>query len=118
MQNTQHEATWKIYQDAWADISADTRKQLISESVAEGCHFADPNSELASVGALIAHIEEFQKAYPGAYFVTHKFMEHHGQSIAEWMMYAKDGSEFLPGTSVARYGADGRLTDLAGYWKL
>ena len=118
MSNDTHEAQWKAYSEAWADITPEKRRELLVPVVAAGCLFADPDTEVGGLDAFLAHIEKFQQDYPGAYFETRKFMEHHGQSLAEWMMRSKDGAEFLPGTSVARYGEDGRITQIAGFWKL
>lgn len=118
MPNQMHDATWKTYGEAWADVPPTERQQLLSQCVAKECAFADPNTELSGVEALTAQIEEFQKLYPGAYFKTSRFLSHHGQSVAQWMMHAKDGSELFPGISVARYGEDGRITHLAGFWTL
>ncbi|MCU1321089.1 MAG: nuclear transport factor 2 family protein [Acidobacteriaceae bacterium] len=118
MPNKTYEAQWETYSEAWTGISPQQRKELLTHSVAINCSFADPDTEGAGLEALTAHIEKFQKDYPGAYFETRRFIEHHGQSVAEWMMRGKDDSEFLPGTSVARYGEDGKITHLAGFWKL
>ena len=118
MPNTTHEAQWKAYSEAWANINPEERKKLLAQSVAMNCSFSDPETEVFGLEAFTKHIEKFQEQYPGAYFETRKLIEHHGQSVAEWMMHGKDGSNFLPGTSVARYGDDGKMTHIAGFWKL
>ena len=118
MSTKTHEAQWNAYTEAWSAITPEERKQLLTQTVATTCSFADPDTEGSGLEAFTAHIEKFQKDYPGAYFEVRKFLEHHGQSVAEWMMHGKDGSEFLAGTSVARYGDDGKLLQVAGFWKL
>ena len=118
MSNHTHEAQWEKYTAAWGAITPEERRNLLDQSVSANCCFADPDTEGSGLEAFTAHIENFQKQYPGAYFETRRFIEHHGQSVADWMMHNKDGSDFLPGTSVARYGEDGTLTNVAGFWKL
>ena len=118
MSSNTHEAQWQAYSEAWAHITPEKRKELLSPVISEDCSFADPDTEVHGLDAFIVHIEKFQRDYPGAYFETRKFIEHHGQSVAGWIMRGKDGAEFLPGTSVARYGEDGRMTHIAGFWKL
>lgn len=110
--------TWKTYQDAWADIPTAQRQSLLARSVAEDCTFTSPDSEGRGLATLAPHIEAFQQQYPGASFITHTLIAHHAQLLAEWTMYNKDGSEFLKGTSYARFNADGLLTHLAGFWQL
>lgn len=116
--NNAQETQWNKYLEAWAAITSEHRKALLDQSVSASCCFTDPDTEVHGLGAFTTHIEKFQEQFPGAYFRTNKFIEHHGQSVAEWMMHNKDGSEFLPGTSVARYGQDGKMTHIAGFWKL
>jgi hypothetical protein len=117
MANETLEMLWNTYSEAWSEITTKERKQLLTRGVTSDCYFADPNTELRGLAAFTRHIEEFQKLYPGAYFETLKFSEHHGQSVAEWMMHGKNGSELLPGISVARY-ANGKMSHVAGFWKL
>ena len=118
MSKNKHEALWNKYSEAWASAAPEKRKELLTQVASESCSFADPDTEVFGLEALTAHIAKFQEQFPGAYFETRRFIEHHGQSVAEWMMHDKDGSEFLPGVSVARYGEDGKMTHIAGFWRL
>jgi hypothetical protein len=58
-----------------------------------------PAGEGRGPAELTEHIEAFQTQYPVASFKTHGMIVHHGQALAEWMMYEKNGKEFLPGRS-------------------
>ena len=118
MTDTTHQAQWDQYSQAWADITPEERQNLLQQSVSTNCFFTDPDTEVVGLSDFTAHIERFQNQFPGAYFETRSFIEHHGQSVAQWMMHGKDGSDVLPGTSVARYGDDGKMTHIAGFWKL
>jgi SnoaL-like domain len=118
MTDRMKEVRWRSYSEAWADITPETREKLLDESVVTDCYFADPDTELQGFQAFTAHIEKFQRDYAGAYFETLEFIEHHRQSVARWMMHGKDGSDLLQGTTVARYETDGKMTHIAGFWKL
>jgi hypothetical protein len=114
----QYQSTWKTYQDAWANIPAVERKELLRQSVAEDCVFTSPQYEGSGLMQLVARVDEFQKLYPGASFKTHKLIVHHDQLLAQWIMYDGSGAEFLPGSSYARFNADGQLIQLVGFWEL
>lgn len=118
MSNTTHEVQWKAYSEAWADIRPEERTKFLTQSVSTNCSFTDPDTEKFGLEELTSHIEKFQQQFSGAYFETRGFIEHHGQSVAEWMMHSQDGSDFLPGKSVARYGDDGKMTQIAGFWRV
>jgi hypothetical protein len=107
-----------VYQDAWADIAHADRERLIRSSVAEEAIFTSPNIEGQGIENLLNHIEDFQGKFPGAYFRANSVLEQHGQLLAEWTMFSKDGTEFLTAHSYARFDGTGRFTRLAGFWRL
>ena len=109
---------WKNYQDAWADISPSERERLLRASTAEDVVFTSPNAKGQGFGNLLAHIADFQTQFPGAYFRNNRLFEQHGQLLSEWTMFNRDGSEFLTAHSYAQCNDGGRLTHLAGFWKL
>ena len=109
---------WKTYQDAWADIAVDERERLLRQSVTDDVIFTAPPYEGQGLGNLLEHIAQFQIQFPGARFESNKLFTHHGQLLSEWTMYNKDGSEFLTAHSYARFDEPGRLTHLAGFWKV
>ena len=117
MEKEIYESNWNTYQDAWANISAAERQELLARAVAEDCTFESQGGEGRGLAGLAAHIEVFQKQYPGASFKTHAMIVHHEQALAEWMIYDKDGAECLPGKTYARFGADGRIRQLVGFWQ-
>jgi hypothetical protein len=117
MEKQIYESNWNTYQDAWADISAAERQELLGRVMAEGYTFESPGGEGRGLAELAAHIAVFQKQYPGASFKTHSMIVHHEQALAEWIMYDKDGAEYLPGKSYVRFGEDGRLLQLVGFWQ-
>ena len=117
LQNAAQLATWNTYQGAWANRSAEERQQQLSRSVAAEAVYADPTDECHGLAVLMAHIERSQQRYPGASFRNDKFLAHHDQALSWWTMLAADGSTLATGTSYARFGADGRLTQMTGFFK-
>jgi hypothetical protein len=108
---------WNTYQDAWADVALGERERLLRQSVTEEIVYTNPLAEGAGLGNLVKHVGQFQVQFPGAHFKTNKLLVQHGQLLAEWTMFNKDGSEFLTAHSYARFNEQGLLTHLAGFWK-
>lgn len=117
MPSEAHLNTWKTYQSAWSDISVGDRRDLLSRSVADDCVYSDPTDHCDGVEALIVHIEGSQKKVPGASFRSDKFLDHHGQSLSDWTMLDGNGSVVAMGTSYARFGADGKLVRMTGFFE-
>jgi len=118
MTNKTLQQLWKTYQDAWADIAESDRERLLKRSVAEEIVYTNPLAEGQGLANLVRHVGEFQAQFPGAYFKTNKLIDQHGQLLAEWTMFNKDGSEFLTAHSYARFNEQRRLTHLAGFWQV
>lgn len=110
--------TWKAYQDAWADVTPVERERLLRQSVTEDVAFASPVAEGKGFAALLEHLGDFQKQYSGAYFKTSSIISHHGQFLAAWTMYNRDGSEFNSGHSHVRFNEQGLFTSLSGFFRL
>ena len=110
--------TWKAYLDAYADLAADERERLLRQSVADDVVFTNPTGEGQGFGNLVEHIKQFQKKSPGAYFKGNKLLTHHGQLLSEWTMYSNDGSEIMTAHTYARINEQGRLTHVAGFFKV
>ncbi len=110
-------ATWNAYQAAWSDISDGERRELLNRNVVPDCLYTDAQLQCRGVDALISKIEQSQRAAPGASFRNDQLTEYRGQAISEWTMYGADGAARVQGTSYARFGADGRLTHMTGFFK-
>jgi hypothetical protein len=109
---------WNTYQDAWADVAVAERERLLTASVTADVVYTNPLNEGQGLGNLVNHVGGFQTQFPGAHFKTNKLLVQHGQLLAEWTMFNKDGSEFLTAHSYARFNEQGLLVHLAGFWKV
>lgn len=117
MPNEAYLSTWKTYQAAWSNISAEERKTLLDASVSTNCVYTDPTDECHGIPALIAHIERSQQKYPGASFRNDRFLHHHDQGLSEWTMFNGDGKTVATGTSYARFSEDGKLIQATGFFE-
>lgn len=118
MPDTAQQTTWYTYQKAWSDVSSAERRELLGQSTSEDCVYTDPMTECRGQDALQSYIEQFLQTMPGATFKNRRFFEHHAQSHAEWTLYDAQGQEVQPGNSYARFGEDGRLTHIAGFFEV
>ena len=109
--------TWIDYQAAWSAMAADERRALLAKSVDERCTYSDPTGSCDGVDALAARIEKSQEKMPGVRFRNDKFLNHHDHGLSEWTMFDGKGEAVTTGTSYARFGADGRLTQMTGFFE-
>ena len=118
MQNEEKSATWSTYQKAWSDVSASERQDLLNRSVSADCVYTDPLVQCTGREELIAYIRQFRQSMPGGSFKNQKFVEHHGESLAEWTLYDAGGAAPQSGASHARFGEDGRITRVTGFFDI
>ena len=110
---------WKTYQDAWADISQDERSKLLKASLTQDVAYTNPDGEERGMEGMIANITAFQAQYNGCYFRTTLLRQQHGQLLAAWTMFNRSDAPLVNGHSYARFDEEkGRLTYLAGFWKV
>jgi hypothetical protein len=108
---------WATYSDAWRHLSPQDRATMLAASVADGVTFTAPGANGQGVADLTTMLEEFQRTYPGAYFDTSELIVQNNQSLASWSMLDQSGAVILTGNSYARYGDEGRIVHLAGFWQ-
>lgn len=110
---------WKTYQDAWSDISDEERKRLLEASLAQDVAFTNPDTEERGIDRMIAGIRDFQSRYNGGYFRSTLLRQQHGQLLSAWTLFDRNNMPLVNGHSYARFDEQqGRLTYLAGFWKL
>ena len=107
------------YQSAYGpDIAPADRERLIRQTVSDDVVFFTPFAEGQGLGNLLEHVGQFQKQNPGKHFESNGVLAHHSQILSAWTMYNKEGSEFKSGHTYARLNEQGRLTHLAGFFKV
>ena len=116
MPSEAYRTTWATYQAAWENVSPEERQTLLNSSVADNCVYTDPLSQTHNRAELIAYIAVFRQSMPDPTFKNYKFLDHHAQSYAEWTLY-NNSVEVQQGASYARYGDDGRITNVTGFFE-
>jgi hypothetical protein len=101
----------------WNETDADRRRELISQTWADRCRYADPVAEVAGHDGIEAMVGGFQQQFPGLIFVhTGEIEAHHDRLRFSWDLLAPDGGRVAAGTDVAVVAEDGRLRDVAGFF--
>ena len=90
---------------------------MLDDSVSPDCVYTDPTSVSRGHRELTAKMQATQRNFPGARFRNDKFAQHHGQAVSNWTMFDGNGSAIFTGTSYARYGDDGRLAQMTGFFE-
>jgi hypothetical protein len=110
------EQRWNAYMAAFGATAEDERERLLEGSVSEDVIFSNPRGEGKSRAGLVAHIEKFQRANPGAYFSTDKLYAQPDKLLAMWSMYRQDGTKVATGYNFVRADPDGRFSYMAGFF--
>ena len=108
--------TWETYVASWKAATETEKKALFAESLAPDCVYTDPISRTEGWNELMAYMVDFHRQVPGGYFVTRHFQVHHGACLAQWDMVARDGTVLSAGISHGRFGDDGRLVAMTGFF--
>lgn len=110
---------WKTYQDAWSAELPAERDRLLRASLAQDVVFTSPDSDEQGIDRMAATIAAFQERLSGAYFRSTLLRQQHGQLFSAWTMFDGEDLPVVNGHSYARIDDQkGRLTYLAGFWKL
>ena len=64
-------------------------------------------------GAALGHVRQ---DLPAGHLPARRQFSHHGQTIANWTLSDADGSVITDGGSYARFGEDGKLTIIVGFF--
>lgn len=110
-------ATWEAYSIAWSMPDESDRLKLLELSLSPDCIYTDPLMQTIGYAQLSAYISELHKNIPGVAFVITDFKNHHDRSLAHWNMVNGNGNLLFEGASYGLYGADGRLTQMTGFFE-
>jgi len=111
------QTTLRAYGAAWLEADADKRLAHLQIALADDGLYQDPASEARGRQALSDLIAGFQSSNPGARIeLTGGADGHHDRIRFAWRMADGDGNERLRGIDCGRIGADGRLTEIIGFF--
>lgn len=117
MASNAHKNTWETYTQSWAEIDTSKRLALFRQCLSPDCEYSDPHIQATGYEQLSGYMSELQKNVPGAGFITTDFKNHHDRSLTHWNMVDGKGNILAQGTSYGMYGADGRLTQMTGFYE-
>jgi hypothetical protein len=107
----------KAYGDAWCEADADKRRALLEIAWADDGLYQDPGGEAQGRDSLHAHIGHVQAQFPGARIeLTSGVDVHHDRIRFAWRMVMTDGTVPVQGIDCGRVGADGRLSEIIGFF--
>jgi SnoaL-like domain len=110
------EQVWNSYLEAYGNVSTETRKRLLTESVSSDVLSTNPGDELQGLENLVTHVEQFQQRLPGSYFKLNSLKFHHEQVLTEWTLYKADGAVVTTAHTYGVFNDDGRLKKLIGFF--
>jgi|GEM_PF-591623 hypothetical protein len=109
---------WETYTNAWSESDDAKRQVLFENSLLPDCTYCDPMIETSGYKALGEYINELHRNIPGVKFVSTAFSGHHNRSITHWHMMDAANNVLTKGVSYGRYGDDGRLQQMVGFYEL
>ena len=107
----------KAYGDAWCEVDDANRRALLEIAWADDGLYQDPSGEARGRDSLHAHIGHVHAQFPGARIeLTSGVDAHHDRIRFAWRMVMADGTVPIQGIDCGRVGADGRLTEIIGFF--
>jgi SnoaL-like domain len=116
MNTVMAEQRWNSYMAAFGATVRAEREQLLAQSVSEDVVFTNPGGEGQSRLELSRHIEKFQQAFSGVYFLTEKVYTRPDSLLAIWSMYKQDGTKVETGYNFVRPDHEGLFSYMAGFF--
>ena len=117
MTDTATAAAVDNYLAAYGEAEPARRKDLIAASFADDAHIADPPLEAAGHDGIDDMFAAVQQQFPGHTFRRVSAVDAHHQSARyEWELVAGDGTISVAGTDFVRFGPDGKLVDVVGFF--
>jgi hypothetical protein len=118
MENAERHDIMEFYLKSWSETDASKRLELLGRCLNPDCVYTDSVIQVHGREQLSEYMAEFQQSAPRGAFVATKFATHHDRALMHWNMI--DGKQDLltQGASYFSYGADGRLTQMTGFFEL
>lgn len=102
---------------AWSNPDAATRNQELTAIAAEGIRFADRFSAIEGLEELRTHLDAVHHFMPGIRLERHGNPRHcQWRVLADWVATGRDGVSRGAGTNSFLLDADGRISEVTGFW--
>lgn len=114
---TEHETLIDCYLTAYGEPDEATRADLIARAFAPDAVLADPPFAATGHEELSATFAAVQEQFPGHTFARTSVIDaHHDAARYTWTMDGPDGASAVAGTDFVRFGPDGRIITVAGFF--
>lgn len=110
-------STVETYLAMWNETDEARRDELVGRAFTEAGGYADPALEAEGHAAIAAMVAAVQERFPGQRFRrTSGIDAHHDQVRFGWELAGPDGAVTVAGIDVASVAADGRFTQVTGFF--
>ena len=107
---------YEAYVKAWGRLpSPADRPPLLDSSVAATVSYIDPRVVTTGRDGLEQLMTAQRQSSPDVYFSIDSWQAHHSQAMAEWTA-VKDGKNFIMGTDVVLFDAEGRMAAVHSFF--
>lgn len=114
---TDHELVIDTYLAAYGEPDTTKRAELVADAFAVDATLADPPFSATGHVELSASFAEVQAQFPQHRFTrTSAVDHHHGTARFTWSLDASDGSTAVAGTDFVRFGPEGKIESVAGFF--
>lgn len=101
----------------YAEPDPERRRTLLDQAWAPDGVLLDPPFDGAGVDAIAALTDAVLEQFPGHTFRRSTDVDqHHDRARYGWELVAADGAVSVSGTDIARFGHDGRLVEVVGFF--
>ena len=107
---------YEFYLGAYRESDAMQRERVLQGIVTKDIISTLPSGESHGLGALLQHIEQFQRERPGAHFESGKLSFHHDQFLVEITLQDAAGMTLASAHTYGRLDEGGLITHLVGFF--
>lgn len=105
------------YFNCWNEPDDQRRLELIEAAWASDARSVDPLADVTGSVAIAQMMGAIQQQFPAHRFqLVGEAAGHHDVLHWSWELVAGDGTKVISGIDVAHIDADGRISDLAGFF--
>lgn len=105
------------YLAAYGETNEERRRAQIGDAFREDATLADPPFETSGHDGIGDTFAAVQSQFPGHTFRrTSSIDQHHDAARYEWELRAPDGTVAVAGTDFVRFGDDGRIASVTGFF--
>jgi uncharacterized protein YndB with AHSA1/START domain len=103
--------------EAWGKADSASRERTIFEITAPDVGFRDRFSSISGIDDLTGHLAAVHRFMPGMALERRGGIRQcQGHVLADWIARTPDGGELGAGTNLFVFDADGRISDVTGFW--